>query len=210
MRDTGATQTIGGGVVLDPFPPRRGRRTPQRLAQLDALQADDAGEALRRLLAVAPGWTDQAAFMRARNVPADRRAEVIASASAIPAGDLVLSAAAFDADSRPRCCRRSRPTIGSPELPGLQPDRLRLALADRPPLQGFAGILEALRGDGRSGAGWALVQAARPSRQPVASGRETMARRPATDRSGAVPAARDAVDIASHAERSRRPRHGPP
>ncbi len=43
LRDTGATCTIGGGVVLDPFPPRRGRRTPQRLAQLHALEAERPG-----------------------------------------------------------------------------------------------------------------------------------------------------------------------
>ena len=37
LRDATATRTIGGGVVIDPFPPRRGRRTPERLAQLAAL-----------------------------------------------------------------------------------------------------------------------------------------------------------------------------
>ena len=66
LRDTGATSTIGGGLVLDPFPPRRGRRTAMRLAQLAALEAADAAEALRERLAVAPGWTDAASFMRAR------------------------------------------------------------------------------------------------------------------------------------------------
>jgi selenocysteine-specific elongation factor len=37
----------------------------------------------------------------------------------------------------------------SPELPGLQPVRLRLALPARPSLQSFTGILDALRRDGR-------------------------------------------------------------
>ena len=31
LRDAMATCTIGGGVVIDPFPPRRGRRAPERL-----------------------------------------------------------------------------------------------------------------------------------------------------------------------------------
>ena len=34
LRDAGASRTIGGGTVIDPFPPARGRRTPARLAQL--------------------------------------------------------------------------------------------------------------------------------------------------------------------------------
>ena len=41
LRDATATRTIGGGVVIDPFPPRRGRRTPERLAQLAALEQSD-------------------------------------------------------------------------------------------------------------------------------------------------------------------------
>ena len=38
LRDAGASRTIGGGNVIDPFPPARGRRTPARLAQLAALR----------------------------------------------------------------------------------------------------------------------------------------------------------------------------
>ena len=56
LRDTARDlSTIGGGVVLDSFPPRRGRRTQERLAQLAALEAPrPAIEALRGLLAVSP------------------------------------------------------------------------------------------------------------------------------------------------------------
>ncbi|MDR3529961.1 MAG: selenocysteine-specific translation elongation factor [Rhodopila sp.] len=144
LRDTGATCTIGGGVVLDPFPPRRGRRTPARLAQLGALEAADATEALRRLLAVAPGWTDRALFMRARNVPEADRAALIASVPAIAAGGLILSPAAFDGVRRAVLAALAAHHRASPELPGLQAERLRLLVADRPPVTGFAGILEAL------------------------------------------------------------------
>jgi selenocysteine-specific elongation factor len=149
LRDTGATCTIGGGVVLDPFPPRRGRRTPQRLAQLDALRAEDTTEALRRMLATAPGWADQAAFMRARNVRQPDVAGLVASASAVAAGDLVLSRATFESVCAGVLQALDDHHRASPELPGLQPIRLRLALAVRPSMRGFAGILDALHRDGR-------------------------------------------------------------
>lgn len=58
LRDASASRTLAGGRVLDPFAPVRYRRTPQRLAELDALgQADVAGR-LRALLAVAPHGVD--------------------------------------------------------------------------------------------------------------------------------------------------------
>jgi selenocysteine-specific elongation factor len=149
LRDTGATHTIGGGVVLDPFPLRRGRRTAPRLAQLDALQAEDTTEVLRRLLATAPGWTDQVAFMRARNVPQPDVARIVASASAVTAGDLVMSRATFESVGVAVVQALDALHRASPELPGLQPVRLRQALAARPSVQGFIGILEALRRDER-------------------------------------------------------------
>jgi selenocysteine-specific elongation factor len=144
LRDTGATCTIGGGIVLDPFPPRRGRRTPVRQAQLEALRAPGTVEALRGLLAVAPGWTDQGLFTRARNVPEADRAGLVASAPAVAAGGLLLSPAAFDGVRAAVLAALAAHHRMSPELPGLQADRLRLSVADRPPVAGFAGILETL------------------------------------------------------------------
>jgi selenocysteine-specific elongation factor len=148
LRDTGATSTIGGGVVLDPFPPRRGRRAQPRMAQLNALRAEDTTVALRQLLAVAPGWTDQAAFMRARNVPQGDQAPLMATVPAVGAAGLMLSPAAFDAIRASVLDALGAYHRMSPELPGLQPVRLRLALADRPSVEGFAGILDALRRGG--------------------------------------------------------------
>jgi selenocysteine-specific elongation factor len=148
LRDTAATCTIGGGVVLDPFPPRRGRRTPQRLAQLHALKAGDPADALRRLLAIAPGWTDQPAFMRAQNAMQADWAGLIAAVSAVTAGELILSSSTFDG-----VCASILEILGahhraSPDLPGLQKDRLRLALPARLPIAGLVGILEALLSQG--------------------------------------------------------------
>jgi selenocysteine-specific elongation factor len=144
LRDSGAICTIGGGIVLDPFPPRRGRRTPERQSQLMAQSHPDAAQALRQLLAVPPGWTDHAGFMRARNVPEPDRTALAASASAMAAGGLLISPAAFDRIRGAVLKALAAHHRASPELPGLQAHRLRLSVEDRPPPAGFAGILEAL------------------------------------------------------------------
>jgi selenocysteine-specific elongation factor len=68
LRDHAARHTLAGGRVLDPFPPRRGRARPERLAVLAALTETDAGEALERLIEAA-GTVALAPFARARNLP---------------------------------------------------------------------------------------------------------------------------------------------
>jgi selenocysteine-specific elongation factor len=148
LRDHGATCTLGGGVVLDPFPPRRGRRTPARLAQLEGLAGVGAMEALRGLLAVAPHWTEAGAFMRAHNVRVADRAALIASAPAMSAGGLILEPAAFESVREAVVTALAAHHAASPELPGLQAERLRMVLAVRPPVTGFAGLLDAFRAEG--------------------------------------------------------------
>ncbi len=86
VRNAQATQTVGGGRVLDPFGPARKRRTPARRAWLDALAAlPGATEVhcaheytlsnIRFALACEPdnaalaAWRDDAQARRARGVP---------------------------------------------------------------------------------------------------------------------------------------------
>ena len=66
LRDTTAQRTIAGGRFLDLRAPARKRRTPERLAQLDAHAIDDADAALAALLDRAPWYVDLAAFARDR------------------------------------------------------------------------------------------------------------------------------------------------
>lgn len=68
LRDHGARHTLGGGRVVDPFPPRRGRSRPERLSALDALAEADPGEALIRLVDAA-GMVELGKFALARNLP---------------------------------------------------------------------------------------------------------------------------------------------
>lgn len=68
IRDQSARKTLGGGVVLDPYPPRRGRRTPERLAYLAAVPTAMPGDALRLLADLASAGADVLTFQQAWNL----------------------------------------------------------------------------------------------------------------------------------------------
>ena len=68
VRDASAQRTMGGGRVLDPFPPRRGSRRPEREAVLAALGHESHEVALRALLQAEPAGSDLDRFQLARNL----------------------------------------------------------------------------------------------------------------------------------------------
>ena len=137
LRDATATRTIGGGIVIDPFPPRRGRRTPPRLAQLAALQTDEPATALRALLALPPHWTDRAAFFRARNLPDT------APLPAVALADLLIAPHHLDTLRADLLAHLAAHHAASPDQPGLQPERLRVATGRLPPAA-FRALLDQL------------------------------------------------------------------
>ncbi|MDT4797237.1 Selenocysteine-specific elongation factor [compost metagenome] len=69
LRDQSAQRTLGGGRVLDPFAPARNRRSPERLAQLEALRGANLEEALPVLLAHADNGLDPMLLARQFNRP---------------------------------------------------------------------------------------------------------------------------------------------
>ncbi|HEY5411573.1 MAG TPA: SelB C-terminal domain-containing protein, partial [Caulobacteraceae bacterium] len=68
LRDTSGARTIGGGRFLDLRAPQRRRRTPARLAQLDALAESDAAVALATALERWPFFVDIGLFARDRGL----------------------------------------------------------------------------------------------------------------------------------------------
>jgi selenocysteine-specific elongation factor len=157
LRDAGAARTIGGGMVIDPFPPKRGRRSPVRLASLVAREEPDVAVALRQILAAPPGWIESAPFLRARNVTA--ASPVLAAAGAVEVGGIALSRATL--------CRARAAILNAldayhraePDLPGPQAARLWMLLPDRFPPAPFDALLDRLRRDGvieRDGPFWRL------------------------------------------------------
>jgi selenocysteine-specific elongation factor len=71
LRDASASRTLAGGRVLDPVAPARYRRTPQRLAQLEAWSQATAATRLAGLLDAAPLGLDLLAWARAEGLRPD-------------------------------------------------------------------------------------------------------------------------------------------
>jgi selenocysteine-specific elongation factor len=68
VRDQSAQRTIGGGRVIDVFPPARGRARPERLAVIAAMEETDHAAALARLLDDGALGLDLARFAACRNL----------------------------------------------------------------------------------------------------------------------------------------------
>ena len=140
LRDPSATRTIAGASVIDPFGPPRNRRTARRLAEVSALAAADA-EAMANLLRLDSGFVETARFGLARNL---RPAEVdrqLAEAGGVKLGGFGLLAETL-AEAR-------RDLVGTlktfhetqADAPGLQPERLRVAMNKRWPAEVFRALL---------------------------------------------------------------------
>jgi selenocysteine-specific elongation factor len=68
IRDQSAQRTIGGGTVIDLFPPPRGRARPERLDFLRAMEEADDATALTALLDSTPNGLHLGRFAAARNL----------------------------------------------------------------------------------------------------------------------------------------------
>ncbi len=132
LRDQSARRTIGGGRIIDPFSPARGRARPQRLALVNAMAQTEPAKALTETLALTPGGVDLNRFAQARNISADE-------ATALwPAVDMVRLGGARDAVgiARPAWDGLRDAVVASlrdwhqrrPDQPGPEEERLRRTL----------------------------------------------------------------------------------
>jgi selenocysteine-specific elongation factor len=71
LRDQSATRTLGGGRVLDIFPPARHKRAPERLDHLRLIEQDDPRPALAHALARQPAGTNLDRTALNRNLAAE-------------------------------------------------------------------------------------------------------------------------------------------
>jgi selenocysteine-specific elongation factor len=152
IRDTSASRTIGGGVLIDLRAPERKRRTPERRAELLALDAADPTAALSAVLDGPRGFVDLDAFFR------DRAAAADAAHRAIERDDLItLSGGHQSIAMRRRPWQRfsdaATATLDAyhaerPDLQGMGQEKLRLSLHPRLPAPVFAAAVQRLVADG--------------------------------------------------------------
>ena len=144
LRDQSAQRTIGGGYVIDPFPPARGRRAPERRTWLAAERAADPAAALAGLLALDPGIVDLDAFRRRHNLTPAEAEAVEAGAPMVAAGTWGFAAQRWTSLRQQAVEALKAFHETNPELPGLQVEKLRQALPLRIPVPAFAALTEAL------------------------------------------------------------------
>ena len=148
LRDTTAQRTIGGGKFLDLRAPSRKRRTPERLAQLQAHMIEDPAHALAALLETAPHYVDLTAFARDRALSETQTqaiCERLGVIKATAAGRaFALSAPVWLQFKRGLLAALQSFHAGNPDLPGIGLERLRLQLQPRLPAPAFLSVLQGL------------------------------------------------------------------
>jgi selenocysteine-specific elongation factor len=95
LRDPAGQRTLGGGEVIDPWGPTRGRARAGRIGWLRAMARPDATSALSDLLELAPAGVDAQVWARAWNLDTEQAAAACATAGALrlrPAGHELLLA----------------------------------------------------------------------------------------------------------------------
>ncbi|CDX23257.1 selenocysteinyl-tRNA-specific translation factor [Mesorhizobium sp. ORS 3324] len=148
VRDTSAQRTIGGGRFIDLRAPSRKRRSPERLARLEAYAVPAPDKAVAALLDTPPRCLDLGAFARDRALAADEVASLV--------GRLGLATFAVGqtrfAVSSMRWARFKRDLnafleafhAGNPDLPGIGTEKLRLQLDPCLPASAFAAAMRSL------------------------------------------------------------------
>mgnify|MGYP001422073746 CR=1 FL=1 len=148
LRDASASRTLAGGTVLDPFAPQRYRRTPQRLAELDALALPAPEARLAAVLAHAPNGVDLRRFAAAqgRTIALDERLGALRHSDAH--GDWALGAAHAAAARSAVLAALSAYHARQPDEIGPDAARLRRLALPRLAEPLWRALLDALRAEG--------------------------------------------------------------
>ena len=161
IRDAAGRETLGGGRVLDPFPPSRHRRRPDRLALLAILERPDPSARLVALVDNAPQGIDVDALAAAHNLPDDRWQPLLPNVRhiATKAGGRLFSPAAWTALGETALARLAAHHEAFADEPGVERERLRRMCAPQIPPAVFLARLEDLLAEGRiarAGSAWHL------------------------------------------------------
>ena len=149
LRDASARHTIGGGTVLDIFPPARKKRSPERLAMLAALTDPDPAVALRLAAEQQVAGVDLPPHALNRNLPAAALEALCQRLELKRVGDLAFAPAHWQALETRLLAALAAEHERAPDMPGVERDRLRrltLPTLSRP---AFDALLAAPLANGR-------------------------------------------------------------
>lgn len=152
IRDTSAQRTISGGVLLDLRAPSRKRRTPERMAQLQAYLSDTPEKILSQLLEGPPYLIDIDSFQRDfALIPQqiDAMSDRLGLKRLRAGGKaLALAAAAWERIRQAVTDRLEQFHADNPALPGIGVERLRLHIEPRLSAPAFIAALRELTDSG--------------------------------------------------------------
>ncbi len=147
VRDAQARRTLGGGVVLDIAPPRRGRRTDARLVALRALRDQPPAQALA-------AWLEHEMVALARlqsgwNLLDGEMTVLLQSCNARIAAGFAFSAARWRSLHEKLLAAVAATHEREPEMPGVEQHRLRRMVAPALSADAFAELIEEQLSAGR-------------------------------------------------------------
>lgn len=149
LRDASARHTIGGGRVLDIFPPNRKKRSPERLAMLAALAEDDPAIALRLATEQQPAGVDLVQYALNRNLDTATLNELVHRLALKQVGSTVFSAARWRALGDSLLTALAGEHERAPDMPGVERDRLRRLTLPTLSRAAFDNLLAEPLADGR-------------------------------------------------------------
>jgi selenocysteine-specific elongation factor len=148
IRDQSASRTVGGGMVLDPFPPERKRRTPERLTVLASLEQSSAQAALQQLLDVSSNGVDLAQFILSFNLSPAEVEALRTEVALVEICGMAFSLQVWASLRQSVLDRLAELHRISPDELGPNANRLRTLVAPRLPRPIFASLLGSMREDG--------------------------------------------------------------
>ena len=135
VRDTASSRTVGGGSFIDLRAPERRRRTPERLARIEALAEKDPAVALERALEGQNAWIELDAFLRDRAIGEEAAATIFAKLGLVTlplgAGAVAMLDRRWEEFRSAVIERLDAFHAANPDLPGIGLEQLRRA-ANRP------------------------------------------------------------------------------
>ncbi|MBS1142100.1 MAG: selenocysteine-specific translation elongation factor SelB [Proteobacteria bacterium] len=125
LRDASARHTIGGGQVLDIFPPSRKKGSPERLAMLAALADDNPATALQLATEQQAAGVELDTYALNRNLDPAMLQTIVGQLNLKRVGNTVFSPSHWLALEEKLLAALAAEHERAPDMPGVERDRLR-------------------------------------------------------------------------------------